>query len=44
MLASDDADRRVDFTALGQIIALVIVVYFISSVFSVGSAVPDGRA
>ena len=33
MLASMTLTDGVDFTALGQIIALVIVVYFISSVF-----------
>ena len=37
MLASMTLTDGVDFTALGQIIALVIVVYFISSVFSWGS-------
>jgi ATP-binding cassette subfamily B protein len=36
MLASMTLTDGVDFTALGQIIALVIVVYFISSVFSWG--------
>ncbi|MEZ5119715.1 MAG: ABC transporter ATP-binding protein [Candidatus Nanopelagicales bacterium] len=36
MLASMTLTNGVDFTALGQIIALVIVAYFVSSVFSWG--------